>query len=162
MTKKLEPLEERIPPELKQYVYLHNALGKTIMEICDKTKLSYNTVRSLVQTDDCKMLKKAIQEAYVQTQYEVFKMETSRLWRKCLKVIDAKLEQNDLNAVSLAIKVMAGDGSKPDDGKTQNNQIVVNMPGAVERKPRKVKSEVNKDVIDVEDYIDDKEDKTSG
>lgn len=162
MSKKLEPVEERVPPELKQYVYLHHALGKTIMEICDKTKLSYNSVRDLTKNDDARVLRKAIQEAYVQSQYEVFKMETSRLWRKCLRVIDKKLEENDLNAVQLAIKVMAGDGSKPDDGKTQNNQIVVNMPGAVERKPRKVKSEVNKDVIDVEDYIDDKENKTSG
>lgn len=159
MTKKLAPIEERVAPDLKQYVYVQNALGKTIQQICEKTHLGYSVVRELVKTEDAKILRKAIQESYVQAQYEVFKMESSRLWRKCLRVIDKKLEENDLNAVQLVIKVMAGDGNRPDDGKTQNNQIVVNMPGAVERKPKKVKAEVVKEVIDMEGVVYGQEDK---
>lgn len=109
------------------------ATGVPQSQIAKSLKIAVGTVKRLSETDLAKRVMLEIGEEVVHTAKVWVRANAARLKEKMIKNLEYNLEQNNLNAVPITMKIL-GFGEEVKDDKPANYVIV--MPGA--EQPRSI------------------------
>lgn len=116
-------------------------LGKTTQEIAKDMNIAWDTVKRLSNRADVKALVKEIGESSVSAAKAAIKLEVSRMVKKIIDVIHKNLDEGNLEAVKIGLKVVGA--LEPEPIQNQASQINVILPGD-KPAPREVINEENK------------------
>lgn len=106
------------------------ATGATVGQIAASLALSKYHVKKIMATNDFKTLVRGIGDEAVNNAKQVIRANTSDMAAEVTRVLKERLEDNDLEAVKVALKIIGFDQQEQTKGDTN---IVVQLPGQVEQ-----------------------------
>lgn len=106
------------------------ATGATITQIAASLGISKYHVKRIMQTPKFKAVIKDIGDEAVTNAKQVIRSKTGELAQEVSRVLKERLEDNDLEAVKVALKIIGFDSQETERGDTN---IVVQLPGIQEK-----------------------------
>lgn len=106
------------------------ATGATIGQIATQLSLSKYHVKKIMAMPEFKKIVKDIGDEAVNNAKQVIRSSTSELAAEVSRVLKERLEDNDLEAVKVALKIIGFDQQEQSKGDTN---IVVQLPGNTEQ-----------------------------
>lgn len=106
------------------------ATGATTQQIATQLGMSKYHAKKVMSYPEFKKQVKAIGDEAVNNAKQIIRSQTSDLANEVARVLKARLEENDLEAVKVALKVIGFEQEEQNRGDTN---IVVQLPGSVEK-----------------------------
>lgn len=107
------------------------AQGATIKQIAERLGVSQFITKKMMANPDFKHWIKEIGDEALNNAKQIIRAKTSDLANEVTRVLKARLEEDDLEAVKIALKVIGFD--QPQDTGKGDTTLVVNLPGVSEK-----------------------------
>lgn len=103
--------------------------GATTREVAEQLGLGISQVRKIQNSTKFKEVLSAVGDAAVMEAKQAIRAETSRMARKIIKVINEQLDEGNLEAVKIGLKVLGLD--QVEEKQQGDTNISVVLPGTV-------------------------------
>lgn len=117
--------------------------GANITQIAQELSIDRSVVRKILNKDECKSIVEEIEREGMATAKAIIRSQTSQLATKIIKVINDHLDNGNLEAVKVGLKILGF--NEQEQVKQNDTSITVVLPGSAVP-PKEVKA----DIVNVE------------
>lgn len=108
-----------------------SVMGATMAQMMEQTGLNKYQINKTTSTPEFKKYLKEVGDEALSQAKQIIKSNTSKLATEITRVLTEELQNNSLEAVKIAIKII-GFGEE-ENKQQQDTQIIVNLPGSTEK-----------------------------
>ena len=149
MTDVVKPPPKQVTPDMMGQAASMLVMGKTITEVSKELQVSFYQAKKIANLPETKGMIEEIKRTTLATIKEEIKVRTAQLADKVMRVIEQQLEEGNLDAVKVSLKILGFQDAEPPQSGTQNLTVV--MPPGVNIVPE---NKVKQPIIEVENETD--------